>query len=79
LDPHDCRRAFASAHLNNNTPVHVIAALLGHATLDTMIVYAKLYPTTLVESYREAMRGIYTDVHGADAVRTPTDRGVGRL
>jgi integrase len=33
--PHDCRRAFASEHLNNNTPVHVIQALLGHASLDT--------------------------------------------
>jgi hypothetical protein len=72
LEPHDCRRAFASEHLNNNTPVHVIAALLGHTTLDTGMVYAKLYPTTLVESYRQAMRGIYTDVHGAEALRTPT-------
>ena len=26
--PHDCRRVFASEHLNNNTPVHVIQALL---------------------------------------------------
>ena len=72
LEPHDCRRAFASEHLNNNTPVHVIAALLGHATLDTVMVCAKLYPTTLVESYRQAMRGIYTDVHGIDALRAPT-------
>lgn len=42
LEPHDCRRAFASEHLNNNMPVHVLAALLGHATLDTVMVYAKL-------------------------------------
>jgi hypothetical protein len=38
LRPHDCRRMFASEHLNNNTPVHVIQALLGHATLDTVMV-----------------------------------------
>jgi len=38
----------------------------------TVMVYAKLYPTTLVESYRQAMRGIYADVHGAEALRTPT-------
>ena len=44
LLPHDCRRVFASEHLNNNVPVHVIQALLGHATLDTIMVYAKLYP-----------------------------------
>ena len=41
LRPHDCRRIFASEHLNNNTPIHVIQALLGHATLDTVMVYAK--------------------------------------
>jgi integrase len=44
LRPHDCRRVFASEHLNNNTPVHVIQALLGHATIDTVMVYAILYP-----------------------------------
>lgn len=32
LRPHDCRRVFASEHLNNNTPIHVIQALLGHAS-----------------------------------------------
>ena len=56
LLPHDCRRVFASEHLNNNVPVHVIQALLGHATLDTIMVYAKLYPTTLIEEYRKAER-----------------------
>jgi site-specific recombinase XerD len=72
LSPHDCRRAFATEHLNNNTPVHVIAALLGHAGLDTVMIYAKLYPDTLVDGYRAAMRGLYTDVYDTDALRTPT-------
>src|SRR2546425_3156125 len=36
--------------LTTNVPVHVIQALLGHATLDTVMVYAKLYPTTLIGS-----------------------------
>jgi len=43
------------------------------------MVYAKLYPTTLVESYRQALRGTYTDVHGAEALRTPTVEELGRL
>jgi integrase len=63
LSPHDCRRVFATEHLNNNTPVHVIAALLGHAGLDTVMIYAKLYPDNLVEGYRAAMRGRYSDVY----------------
>jgi hypothetical protein len=63
---------FATEHLNKNTPVHVIAALLGHASLDTVMIYAKLYPDTLVEGYRTAMRGLYTDVYDADALRAPS-------
>ncbi|HZE15828.1 MAG TPA: site-specific integrase [Mycobacterium sp.] len=72
LSPHDCRRVFATEHLNNNTPVHVIAALLGHAGLDTVMIYAKLYPDSLVEGYRAAMRGRYSDVYDVDALRAPT-------
>jgi len=72
LHPHDCRRVFASEHLNNNTPVHVIQALLGHATLDTVMVYAKLYPTHLVEEYRKALHGLYRVVHGEESFQNPT-------
>ena len=72
LNPHDCRRVFATEHLNSNTPVHVIAALLGHASLDTVMIYAKLYPDTLVEGYRTSMRGLYTDIYDTAANKTPT-------
>src|SRR5207253_1353058 len=50
----------------------VIQALLGHATLDTIMVYAKLYPTTLIEEYRKAVRGLYNAFHGDDSLRNPT-------
>jgi hypothetical protein len=72
LAPHDCRRVFASEHLNSNTPVHVIQALLGHATVNTVMIYAKLYPTELVEGYRRAMRGLYGDIYGPTSSRQPT-------
>lgn len=72
LRPHDCRRMFASEHLNNDTPVHVIQALLGHATIGTVMVYAELYPRQLVESYRRSIRGNYADLYGKDALRNPT-------
>jgi integrase len=72
LLPHDCRRVFASEHLNNNTPVHVIQALLGHATIETVMVYAKLYPSQLIEEYRKVMRGTYLAMHGEESLRNPT-------
>jgi integrase len=72
LTPHDCRRVFASEHLNAHTPVHIIQALLGHATINTVMIYAKLYPDHLVEGYRKAMRGLYLDVYGAEAFKAPT-------
>ncbi len=72
LLPHDCRRVFASEHLNNNTPVHVIQALLGHASLDTVMIYAKLYPSQLIEEYRKTMRGLYNAHYGEEGLKNPT-------
>jgi site-specific recombinase XerD len=72
VQPHDCRRVFASEHLNNGTPPHVLSALLGHERLDTVMIYAKLYPGTLLEAYRRHMRGLYQSVHGDDVLRAPT-------
>ena len=79
LLPHDCRRVFASEHLNNNTPVHIIQALLGHASPDTVMIYAKLYPSRLVEEYRKTVRGLYNAHYGDDGLKNPTSRGVGRF
>jgi len=72
LLPHDCRRVFASEHLNNNTPVHVIQALLGHASPDTVMIYAKLYPSRLIEEYRKTVRGLYNAYYGEDGLKNPT-------
>jgi integrase len=72
LLPHDCRRVFASEHLNNNTPVHIIQALLGHASPDTVMIYAKLYPSRLIEEYRKTVRGLYNAHYGEDGVKNPT-------
>ena len=66
LLPDDCRRVFASEHLNNNTPVHVIQALLGHASPDTVMIYAKLYPSRLIEEYRKTVRGLYNAHYGEE-------------
>jgi Phage integrase family len=72
LLPHDCRRVFASEHLNNNTPVHVIQALLGHASPDTVMIYAKLYPTHLIEEYRKTVHSLYNAYYGEDGLKNPT-------
>jgi integrase len=72
LLPHDCRRVFASEHLNNNTPVHIIQALLGHASPDTVMIYAKLYPSQLIEDYRKTVRSLYNVHYGEDGLKNPT-------
>jgi integrase len=72
LLPHDCRRVFASEHLNNNTPIHVIQALLGHASLDTVMIYAKLYPGQLIEEYRKTVRSLYNACYGEESLKNPT-------
>jgi integrase len=72
LLPHDCRRVFASEHLNNNTPVHIIQALLGHVSPDTVMIYAKLYPSQLIEEYRKTIRSLYNAYYGEDGLKNPT-------
>ncbi len=72
LLPHDCRRVFASEHLNNNTPVHIIQALLGHASPDTVMIYAKLYPSHLIQEYRKTVRSLYNTYYGEDGLKNPT-------
>jgi hypothetical protein len=37
-----------------------------------VMVYAKLYPTTLVEEYRKAVRGSFLAVHGSEALANPS-------
>jgi hypothetical protein len=58
--------------LNNNTPVHVIQALLGHASPDTVMIYAKLYPSQLIEEYRKTVRSLYNAYYGEDGLKNPT-------
>jgi hypothetical protein len=36
------------------------------------VIYAKLYPTTLVEEYRKAVRATYADFHGTRGSQAPT-------
>ena len=35
------------------------------------MVYAKLYPATLIDEYRKTVRAAYADFHGPDSLRTP--------
>ena len=46
--------------------------LIDTPPVDTVMTYAKLYPTTLVEAYRKAVRGNYESLHGPEALRNPT-------
>jgi hypothetical protein len=58
--------------LNNNPPVHVIQALLDHASPDTLMIYAKLYPGQLIEEYRKTVRSLYNTYYGEAGLKNPT-------
>jgi integrase len=79
LLPHDYRRVFAPEHLNNNMPVHVIQALLGHASPDTVMIYAKLYPSQLIEEYRKTVRNLYKRLLRRRRSEKPDRGGMGGL
>lgn len=52
--------------------MHIIQTLLGHASPDTVMIYAKLYPSRLIEEYRKTVRGLYNTHYGEDGLKSPT-------
>jgi len=49
--------------------VYIIQALLGHASPDTVMIYAKLYPSQLIEEYRKTVRSLYNAYHGEEGLK----------
>ena len=49
--PHDFRRMFVTEHVNSGLPIHIVAALVGHGSLDTTRAYAAVYPEQVILGY----------------------------
>jgi site-specific recombinase XerD len=50
--PHDFRRMFATDAVATGSPVHIVASLLGHSSLDTTQGYVAVFQADLVRTYR---------------------------
>jgi len=50
--PHDFRRLFATELVNNGLPIHIGAALLGHASVQTTRGYVAVFNEDLVQHYQ---------------------------
>jgi integrase len=50
--PHDFRRLFATDLVNNGLPIHIGAALLGHASLQTTRGYVAVFDEDVVRHYQ---------------------------
>jgi integrase len=53
--PHDFRRIFATDLVNNGLPIHIGAALLGHANLQTTRGYVAVFDEDVVRHYQMHM------------------------
>jgi hypothetical protein len=64
----------ALAHRRGERTDHVrhSQALLGHASPDTVMIYAKLYPSQLIEEYRKTVRSLYNAYYSEDGLKNPT-------
>ncbi|NYI99956.1 integrase [Nocardioides thalensis] len=49
--PHDLRRIFATDAQSSGVPIHVIAALLGHESIETTAVYAAVYSEDVIRAH----------------------------
>jgi hypothetical protein len=43
-----------------------------HASPDTVMIYAKLYPSQLIEEYRKTVRSLYNAHYGEAGLKNPT-------
>jgi site-specific recombinase XerD len=65
LSPHRLRHTFGSQLLNVGCPVTSIQKLLGHESLNTTMVYARLFDETVMRDYFKAVDVIETQPGGA--------------
>jgi hypothetical protein len=72
LLPHDCRRVFASEHLEQqHARAHYSSAARSRLS-DTVMIYAKLCPGQLIEEYRKIVRSLDNAYYGEDGLKNPT-------
>lgn len=69
---HDFRRVFTTELVNNGLPIHIGAAVLGHASLQTTRGYVAVFSEDLVRHY-QAFLDRRRQLRPADEYRAPTD------
>jgi integrase len=69
---HDFRRIFTTELVNSGLPIHIGAALLGHASLQTTRGYVAVFNEDLVRHY-QAFLDRRRQLRPADEYRPPTD------
>lgn len=50
--PHDFRRLFSTELVGSGLPLHIVAALLGHLSLDTTRGYTAVYPEQVIAAHQ---------------------------
>lgn len=51
--PHDFRRLFTTELVGSGLPLHIVASLLGHLSLDTTRGYTAIYPEHVIEAHHQ--------------------------
>jgi site-specific recombinase XerD len=70
--PHDFRRMFATEAVNGGLPIHIVAKLLGHKTINTTQAYTAIFDDELVRSYRSYLDARRT-LRPEEEYREPSD------
>jgi integrase len=66
IRPHDLRRIFATDAQSSGVPIHVIAAILGHDSVETTAIYAAVYPKEVINAHRQFIAHRRATRPGAD-------------
>lgn len=72
ISPHDFRRLFATETLAGGLPIHIVAKLLGHASVVTTESYAAVYPEDVMRRF-QGFLARRRSLRPSEEYREPTD------
>jgi integrase/recombinase XerD len=55
ITPHQLRHSFSTLLLNAGAPIETLQKLLGHAKIDTTLIYSRVYDSTVAADYYRAI------------------------
>ena len=77
VHPHQLRHTLATQSINRGMSLEVIAALLGHRSMDMTLIYARISDDTVADAYFKVTEAVEAQYYGLSGAAAPQAGGPG--